>query len=392
MNNIKKRSFLSNVYLVILLLIIILLSITIGYKYGTYKMFTSSSSAFDVDRIKAIKSILEEEYLFSERISNNRLTDGAIEGLVGSVGDIYTRYISEEVYEDFRTQTTGKYTGIGVQVTKTENGTINIEEVFKEQSASKAGILPGDKIIKIDGQKIKELNIQDAVGLIKGEIGTDVILTVLRDGIEMDIVIRRNRVVLPMINHKMLGEDIGYIYIGSFNEQTIREFDKAYSDLKKQNIKKLIIDLRDNNGGLLDIGVQLSDKFLNRSDKIVSVKRKKASEIVKAKTGKEINLPLVVLVNENSASTSEIFSASIKENGVGQLVGTKTFGKGLVQNTYRAGEKSMLIVTTAKYLTPDGNDIHGVGITPNIFIGYTKEDMLKGIDPQLNKAIEVLDN
>jgi len=380
--------------IVIFLLVLILFanSFYLGFRYYEISTLKSDDKNLHIQKIAVIKKLLEENYLFSDKVSPDKMFDGAIDGMVYSMGDPYTRYVSYRDYENFKIETEGRFGGIGVTVdtSNSEKG-IKIVSTMDGQGAQLAGIKPDDTITAVDGKPISGMAVEDAVALIRGEIGTNVKLTIERDGEIMEVLVERKSVELPAIQHYMLENNIGVIRYNNFTRVSVEQFDKAYKELKEKGLKYLILDLRNNTGGLVESSVEIASRFMEENKKVVEIENKKyATTINSVKTEYKVDVPTIVLVNENTASASEILTAALKDYKLATVIGTQTYGKGLVQETIPIDDKSAIIVTVSQYLTPNGENIQANGIKPDIEVEISSEDLLKGIDTQLNKAIEYI--
>ncbi len=331
-------------------------------------------------------------------MEDEQLMEGAVAGVAAAVGDPYTTYMDKKAYDDFMAQTHGSYGGIGVVVSvDSEDNLITVVAPFEGSPGEKAGIKPGDKIIKVDGKEVWGDKYEEAVNMMRGPKGTEVTITIIREGITnpMDITIKRDDIVLQTVKHKVLNGDIGYIRISMFDEKTAKDFDNALDELYKKNIKGLIIDLRDNPGGVLNVVAKITDRLVPEG-LIVYTEDKNKQRNALYSDKEEIDIPMAILVNGGSASASEILAGAVKDHGKGILVGTRTYGKGLVQTLFPLSDGSAVKVTISKYFTPNGTSIQGVGIEPDIVIDLPEE--LKGSiwelseeeDVQLQKAIEVV--
>lgn len=380
--------------IVIFLLVLILFanSFYLGFRYYEISTLKSDDKNLHIQKIAVIKKLLEENYLFSDKVSPDKMFDGAIDGMVYSMGDPYTRYVSYRDYENFKIETEGRFGGIGVTVdtSNSEKG-IKIVSTMDGQGAQLAGIKPDDTITAVDGKPISGMAVEDAIALIRGEIGTNVKLTIERDGEIMEVFVERKSVELPAIQHYMLENNIGVIRYNNFTRVSVEQFDKAYKELKEKGLKYLILDLRNNPGGLVESSVEIASRFMEENKKVVEIENKKyATTINSVKTEYKVDVPTIVLVNENTASASEILTAALKDYKLATVIGTQTYGKGLVQETIPIDDKSAIIVTVSQYLTPNGENIQANGIKPDIEVEISSEDLLKGIDTQLNKAIEYI--
>ncbi|MDO6353702.1 S41 family peptidase [Caloramator sp. CAR-1] len=345
------------------------------------------------DKLLKVENLIKNNYVDKKTIDENKLIEGAINGMVDSIGDPYTVYLDKQQFEDLLTQTRGSYGGVGIVVGEKE-GKLTVIAPIEDSPAEKAGIKAGDIILKVDGKEISAKELEKAVSMMRGKEGTKVILTIFREGKGVkDYELTRSIIVLKTVKSQVLKGDIGYIRITSFDENTADEFEKAFEKLQKQNIKGLVLDLRDNPGGLLDTSVAIADMILPQGTIVYTIDTNGKKDVWKSDP-QNINMPLVVLVNEGSASASEILSGAIRDFKAGTLIGTKTFGKGLVQNIIDLKDGTGLKVTIARYYTPSGECIQGKGIMPDIVYDLPKELKDKQLpideDPQIKKAIEVL--
>ena len=313
--------------------------------------------------------------------------------MVDSIGDPYTVYLDKKQYDELLTQTRGTYGGVGIVVGE-KDGKLTVVAPIEDGPAEKLGIKAGDVILKVDGKEISAKEIDKAVTMMRGKEGTKVVLTIFREGRGVkDYEITREIIVLKTVKSQILNGNIGYIRITSFDENTASEFKKALDKLKKENIKGLVLDLRDNPGGLLDESVAIADMILPQGTIVYTIDNKEEKEVWKSEPD-NLGLPLVVLVNGGSASASEILSGAIRDYKAGTLIGTKTFGKGLVQNIIDMKDGTGVKVTIARYYTPNGECIQGKGIMPDIIYDLPKEQKEKEPtiqeDMQIKKALEVL--
>lgn len=350
------------------------------------------------DKIEDIDSILEQTYY--EGYDQNGMWEGAYEGYVAGIGDPYTTYFTKDQFNSFMEDTSGSYEGIGVVVSFDETGdNVLVVAPFAGSPGETAGVLPGDYILKVDETDIAGMTLEEVVKLIKGEKGTQVVLSIYREDTKefKDLTITRDVINQETIAYEMLEDSIGYIQITGFQEVTYDQFMVAYNELEAQGQKGLIIDLRNNPGGLVNIVADISDELLPEGLIVYTEDKFGNREEIKSDAANKFDKPLVVLVNENSASASEILSGAVQDHEVGTIVGTTTFGKGLVQGTFPLEDGSALKVTVAKYFTPDGNYIHEKGIVPDVVIELPEElqnqyYIERDVDVQFQKALEVMES
>lgn len=350
-----------------------------------------------IDKTNDIQDIIDENFYFEEDVDN--VEENVYKGMMEGLDDPYSVYYTPEEYTELMEDTSGEYVGIGVQVNQDpETMLITVTKVFKDGPASKVGIKKGDIITAVDDWELAGEEVEQVVKKIKGKEGSMVKITVYREGehdyLEFDTA--RQMVENPTVEYRMLADDIGYISIASFYDVTADQYKAAVEDLKSQGMKGLIVDLRDNPGGLLTTVVDMLDYMLPEG-KLVYTEDKDGNilEEFDSTDEEQFTLPLVVMINENSASASEIYAGAIKDYGAGKLVGIQTFGKGIVQRIFDLGDGSALKLTIAKYFTPNGNDIHEIGVAPDVEVELSDEAKEATIldetnDNQLQKGIEVL--
>jgi carboxyl-terminal processing protease len=335
------------------------------------------------------------EYVdLSEDLTYEDLMHYALAGMVASLNDPYTAYMDPEAYEETTIDLSGEYEGIGAWVDITTDY-ITVTAPMKGSPAEKAGILPGDRIIAIDGEDMTGVDGYVALQKVRGPEGTTVVLTVKRDGVEepFDVSIVRAKINLPNVESKMLDENILYIILYNFNEDAHSDLREALKEGLAQNPIGIILDLRGNAGGYRHIAVNIASEFIEDGVILYEEYGDGTRDVQEARSyeGLATDIPLVVLVDGTSASASEIFAGAIQDHGRGTLVGTTTFGKGVVWTIYSlSSDQGVLRMTIANWLTPNGRSIQGVGLEPDVVVPYTKEDAAAGIDPQLDKAIELL--
>ena len=367
----------------------------------TEQLTTEVSTLFGSDvvgketnkKLEDIQNILDNNFYFEE--DEQAKQDGIIKGYMEGLDDPYSVYYTKKEYDEFKEDTDGEYVGVGVQVSQSkETNIITVVKVFDDSPAKNAGIEAKDVITKVNGEDVSEQELDAVVEKIRGVEGTDVTITVYRssDSKDHDYTMKRRKVENPTVEYKMLDNNIGYIAVSSFYEVTGKQFIDAVGKLNVEGMEGLIIDLRDNGGGLLDIAVEMLD-FMLPEGKIVYTEDKNGNIIDSYNSTDEqkFTKPLVLLVNEYSASASEIFAGAIKDYRIGTLVGTNTYGKGIVQRLFPLDDGSAVKVTIAKYFTPNGNDIHKVGIKPDVEVEFDAKqykDSDGEKDNQLDAAVE----
>ncbi|MCL2400278.1 MAG: S41 family peptidase [Defluviitaleaceae bacterium] len=346
-------------------------------------------------KILEIYSILTNHSIVP--FDRDSLLNGMYRGLLEGVGDPYTYYFNREALAVFMERTDGTYTGIGLGVTvDPEDNLITAVNVFAGSPAEEAGLLPGDKILEVDGVNVTDKRTEEVTALIKGPPDTQVRLRMLRGNDPFNIIITRRQINVPTVAHRMLDNNIGYLHISSFDRITYQQFVEAYLELRNQGMQGMIIDLRNNPGGLLDTVVDIGNLMLPEGP-ILHVENSQGERTSHmSEDNRRIDMPLVVLVNNNSASASEVLTGAVRDYGVGTIVGQQTFGKGVVQTLYLLSDGSAVKLTIARYYSPKGISIHGEGITPDYVVEVDRETAIMSIrlpleeDVQLQKAIEIM--
>lgn len=356
----------------------------------------TNPTIIDEDAAKKTDEIMKTiNFYYDGTYDEDDLRDGIYHAIVNGLGDKYATYMTKEEYAAFQDSSAGVFYGIGAQLKKdTTTGSVTITKVFKNSPAEEAGLAVDDIIIGVDGYQAVEYDLTTFVNFIKGEENTTVELEIYRPFTEetFKVTATRRKIDSPSVDAKMLETGIGYIQIAEFQDKTFAQFKAAYTELEDQGMEKLVIDLRDNPGGLLSSVIEILDMVLPEGN-IVSVTNKYGKSQRFDSDKSCIKVDLVVLVNGNSASASEIFAGAIRDYKYGTLIGTKTYGKGIVQSILPLKDGDAIKLTTAKYYTPNGSNIHGIGIEPDILLEYEKQtEYTVENDNQIQKAIEVLKN
>lgn len=319
---------------------------------------------------------------FYQEVDEEAIMEGAYKGLVSGLNDPYSSYMTADEYQTWKATATGEYSGVGITFSMDEEGRFIVVSVTEGSPADEAGIRAGDFIISVDGKEYEDL---DLIGnAIRGEEGSKVKITYSRDGTEKEVSLTREKIVQHSVEHDMLDGDIGYIKISSFIESTAEDFKSALEDIESKGAKGMILDLRDNGGGLVDACIEVADEFLDEGT-VVYVEDKNGERTEYDAEDGKTSLKTVVLVNENSASASEILAAALQDNGF-ELVGEKTFGKGVIQSTAEFDDGSALKLTIMQYFSPDGNEINKKGVSPDYKIDNDEDS---DQDKQLEKAISL---
>lgn len=355
----------------------------------------TSTSKKIAGNLEKYREIIDKYYL--GEVDENKLEEGAIKGYIEGLGDPYTEYISKEDMEDYLNDTMGNFVGIGIYMVKnTAYDKIQVLSTIKDGPAEKAGIQAGDLIVSVDGITYTASDMTTAANNIKGEAGTKVNVEIQRENQIIKYELTREKVKVNPVEGKILENNIGYIQFSSFDETTAEDFKNKFEELNKKGIKSLIIDLRNNGGGIVDQALEIADYITDKDSVLLyEVDKTNKETVKKAQNDPIINMPIVILTNENTASASEILAGALKDLGKAKTVGTTTYGKGVIQQILRLSDGSGLKITIEEYQTPNRNKINKVGIEPdekvelpdtvtNIF------NVKENEDTQLQKAIEML--
>ena len=344
-----------------------------------------------VNKLKVLEQYIDYYYYKADEVKDDQIRDGVYKGLLDSLGDVYTCYFTPEEFQNIKQQTEGVYYGIGAYVSKdVESGRCVISGVIKGTPAEAGDMMEGDVIYKVDGEDMTGLELEEVVAHIKGDEGTKVTITLIRNGEEIESEFTRAQVSTPTVDSEMLEEGIGYLQITEFDEVTTQQFKENLASLKEQGLEGLIIDLRGNPGGNVTTVCAVAEELLPEG--LIFYMEDKNGERTEYKCqGADWDTPLVILVNEYSASASEILSGAVKDSGIGKIVGKKTYGKGVVQNLIPLEDGSAIKITVANYYTRGGNDINLKGVEPDVEVDLDTDAYLEDqTDTQLDKAVEVL--
>lgn len=341
------------------------------------------------EKLEQLKYLVDELYLYSDDVTEEELEDGILKGYVDALGDPYSVYYNEEETKELYESTEGEYSGIGAVFSQN----INTKEVTAVQiydgPAKEAGMQEGDILYKVDGEDVSTDDISETVKKIKGEENTKVELTMFRgdENAEVTLEITRRKIEVKTVVAEMKEDGIGYLQITQFDAVTLKQFNTAMEELEAQGMKGLVVDLRSNPGGSLDTVVKILDTLLPEGT-IVYTENKNGKKEVYSSDAKECDLPMAVLVNEYSASASEIFAGAIQDYEKGPIVGTTTYGKGIVQQIVDLKDGTAMKVTISEYFTPNGRNIHGKGIEPDVEVEYEYDEADPEADNQLDAAME----
>ena len=369
-----------------------------GVKFVQQRQYNGVLSDFShVQKIEYLEKMIDQEYL--GEVDNAELAEGIYAGLVYGLGDVYSRYYTADEYAQETASTDGAYAGIGVSIQKNKNGGVQIAECYEGGPGAEAGLQTGDVITAINDTDVTDMELSDVVSLIRENKDNTIVLTVFRENEEKsrEISVDVTDVELPSVFGEMLDKKTGYIQITQFTGVTPQQYKDMFAELKDKGMERLVIDLRDNPGGLLTsvcdilreilpegLIVYTEDKYGNREEETCDGKH-------------QLDMPLAVLVNENSASASEIFAGAVQDHEVGTIVGTTTYGKGVVQELRQLSDGSAVKLTVSNYYTPNGNSINKVGIKPDVEVKLAsellnKDEITHEEDNQLQKTLDVIEN
>lgn len=322
-------------------------------------------------------------------VSDETLFQGAVKGMASSLGDTYSFYLTGDVYKSFMEQTTATFGGVGIIIGEDKQGDFYILAVFKKGAAHEAGIQPGGKLVAVDGKKLHGMEPILAANLVRGKVGTAVTLTIEENGKVKDYKMHRSDVVLPTVSDQMVSGDIGYIHIYKFATHTGEEFKEALRDVKAKGARKLIIDVRMNPGGLITSVVDVADQILTRGP-VVSYQAKNGTKQTFDIDGISKPMPMVILIDRNSASASEILAGAVQDKKEGLVMGEKSFGKGTIQSVEELSDGTALKISIAQYLTAGGRKIDKIGIKPDVAVQQTGTPFDMNSDSVLQEAIRKL--
>ncbi|MFH0840858.1 MAG: S41 family peptidase [bacterium] len=336
--------------------------------------------------------LLEDNYVDHEKLTDRTMFYGALRGIVDSLGDPYTVFMDPEMFDEFSEDMSGSFEGIGAEVGM-KNGIVTIVAPLAGMPAEKAGLKSGDLVIEIDGESTANMNIMEAVRKMRGPKDTNVTLTIAREGLDqlLEITITRGTIIIKSVEYELLDNNIFLITVSNFNDDTDALFNQAVNEALISNPKGIILDLRNNPGGYLDVAVNMAGNWVDHD--VVVKEDYGNNHWIDHKSDNRASLkgiPTVVLVNQGSASASEIVAGALQDHGLATIVGEPTFGKGSVQILKPLNDGSAIKITAAKWITPNGNSINDSGIMPNIEVEYTIEDFQAEKDPQMEKAVNIL--
>lgn len=340
-------------------------------------------------KINELTGIVDSLFLYD--YDKDEMAENIYKAVMSSLDDPYSKYYTAEEYKELSASTEGVYYGIGATVTLNDDGYVRIVQTQEGSPAEEAGILAEDVITEVAGENVKGMKLDDIVSRMKGEEGTSVTLTIVRGDETLKIDVTRRKIDSVLVAGKMLDNNIGYIAISQFEGVTLEQFNNAFDDLKEQGMQGLIIDVRGNPGGRLDTVTDILDRLLPEGLIVYMQDKNGKREEIRSDEECDLDVPCAVLVNGNSASASEVFSGALQDYGLAGIVGTQTFGKGIVQSIYKLDDGSAVKLTTQDYYTPNGNNIHGIGITPDEVVELDEDAYKKdGTDTQLDAAVRYI--
>lgn len=384
----NKRGFLKGVLCGTLVTLVVAGAAGIYLKDAGYGTTIDKETAHKLEKIRYL---MNETYLKEDEIKEKDLNDYLLKGYVNGLKDPYSVYYNEEETKELYETTEGEYSGIGAVMSQNlETGAITMVNVYKDSPAEKAGFKNNDILYKVNGKDISTEDISKVVNKIKGKEGTEVTITVFRDGKEFEATAVREKLEAHTVEYEMKEDKIGYIRVTEFDMVTYNQFVEAITDLKKQGMKGMVIDLRGNPGGNLSTVCQMLDYILPEGLIVYTEDKDGEREVMTSDEEHKLEMPMTVLVDGRSASASEIFAGAVQDHKAGTLVGTTTYGKGVVQQLFDLKDETCLKLTIAEYFTPNGRNIHGKGIKPDVEVEYKYDKNNAEADNQLDKAIEVL--
>ncbi len=371
-------------------------SVNVGRVLGKYGIIPEGKLIMDVDfdQFWEVWDTLKEQYVDQEKVTDKKIFYGALKGMVASLEDPYTVFMDPKVAKDFSDDLAGTFEGIGAEI-GIKNNILTIIAPLPDMPAEKAGLMAGDLVLKIDGKSTVGIYIDEAVRQIRGEKGTDVTLSIAREGLDemIDIVVTRGAIIVKSVYTKLRDDNIFVIEISNFNNDTEELFNKAVREIIELNPDGIILDLRNNPGGYLETAIEVASEWVE--DGIVVTEKyseeRKTEHLARGRARLK-GYKTVVLVNEGSASASEIVSGALKDYNLAVIAGEKTFGKGSVQTLTDFSDGSSIKITVAKWLTPSGRSINEDGVEPHIIVDYSLENYNNNEDPQMDKALDILEN
>lgn len=368
---------------------LVMLFVIVGIHFAAGNKVVDRKTAKKMD---VIDTIIDDYYLRSDEIDEEVLQEYIIKGYVAGLNDPYSVYFNEEETKELFETTSGEFGGIGALMSQNrETGIVTLTNIYKDSPAEKGGFLKNDILYKVDGEEISGMDLDEIVKKVKGEKGTKVTLTVLRgeEKKEYEAEVTRDIIQAQTVEYEMKEEGIGYIRLSEFDQVSLKQFEDALTDLEKQDMKALIVDLRGNPGGNLSTVCGILDLILPEGAMVSTKDRSGEEEVYMSDEEHQLTIPLSVLVDGTSASASEIFAGAVQDHEAGTIVGTTTYGKGVVQNIFDLKDGTSVKLTISEYFTPDGRNIDGKGIKPDVEVKYIYDEENPEADNQFDKALEV---
>lgn len=364
--NMKNKEFKKGIAIGVASTLVVTGTVFASYQKMLFPKGNALSDVKTVQKLNYLEELIDKEYL--DEKDESSLREGLYAGLLAGLKDPYSTYYTAEQYKELNTSNEGSYVGIGAVLQKDDAGGAKIIQLYEGGPGEQAGLKKGDVIKAVDGADVTDKETSDIASMVRDSEKDSVMLTIQRENEEKtrDIKVEIRDVEIQTVSHEMLSEDTGYIRISEFSEVTSDQYKKAFADLKNQGMKKLVVDLRDNPGGLLTAVCGVLRQILPEGLIVYTEDKNGKREEENCDGKNELDMPLAVLVNGNSASASEIFAGAVKDYGIGMIVGTTTYGKGVVQTIQPLTDGSAVKITIAKYFTPKGNDINKKGITPDV--------------------------
>ena len=388
---IRKRKF------IFLIMISVIVGFVVAGVIGTVFLISNDSVILSNKQYENLKYMTDKysktEQLYNtiqenyyKTVEDEPLLEGMYKGLFYGLKDPYSEYLTSREYQDLMVNTMGEFEGIGVTITGDSNGNIVIVSTIEGTPADQAGLKTGDVITMVDNEPYSGAELSKAASAMRGEKGTKVTITYWRGGVTTDVILTRAKIIDQSVYSKILSEDVGYIRITQFEKNTDKDFEAVLKELEGANVKGIIIDIRNNGGGLIDSGIEIADMLLGEGT-ITYLENNQKERTYYNSNDSTTSIPYILLINEGTASTSEILAAAVQDNGGGTVLGTKSFGKGVVQSVEMLPDGDAIKLTVMQYYSPKGNTIHGKGVIPEIVVENIEETVK---DEPLEKAIELL--
>ncbi len=387
----NKKSFIQGALCGALAILLVAGLVSCGLRVRNASFIGNSGSGNGDKKISTLKSLIDSSYIGD--VDEEALQEGIYKGFVDGLGDPYSVYYDEDETKTLIESTEGEYDGIGAVLSQDiSTGIVTLVQIYDDSPASEAGLLDNDILYKVEDIEVTGMDLSEVVSHIKGEKGTKVNLTVLRGESREEVTVMavRNTIQAQTVKYRMLEDSIGYIAVSEFDLVTFDQYQAALNDLTNQGMKGLVVDLRNNPGGNLSTVCDMVDLMLSKGLIVYTEDKEGNRQEMESDDEHQFGLPLAVLVNGSSASASEIFAGAIQDYGTGKIVGTKSYGKGVVQQIFDLKDGTCVKLTIAEYFTPKGRNIHGKGITPDVEIEYERDEANPEADNQLDKAVEVL--